>query len=197
MTTSIIKLAAAWLTSVLTALAPAPMYGIVDSEEPAARAARIESIATDIADVVYDPTETPIFMGPNARNKTAAIVAVFAVEEGMNLHHSIDAGTRRGDSGRSYCIMQINVGKGKTLEGWTGQDLIADRKKCIRAGLHALRRSYWYCSRNDERERFAVYASGNCDVGRGISRRRYDRAMWRLYMSPFTADTTTLIKPKI
>jgi hypothetical protein len=188
MTTPIINLAAVWLTTLLTGLAPAPMDGLSDPEDPAARTRRIAEIGADIAGVVYDPAERPIFMGPNARAQTAAVVATFAVEEGMNLAPSIDSGRRRGDNGRSWCIMQLNVGRGKTPEGWTGPDLIADRKKCIRAGLHALRRSYWACAKNPEQERFAAYASGSCGAGRSISSRRYDRAMRRLYMTPAPAE---------
>lgn len=193
MTTPILKIAAVWLTSVLTSLAPAPMGGKADpNESPVARASRIESIAADIAEVVYDPSEEPIFMGPKARNQTAAMVATFAVEEGMNLSHGVDTGRILGDAGKSYCMMQINVGKGKTKEGWTGPDLIADRKKCIKAGMHALRRSFWTCKNNPLKERFAVYASGNCVVGRDISSRRWDRAMRQLYITPPPAE---LLKP--
>jgi hypothetical protein len=131
-------------------------------------------------------------MGPKARNQTAAMVATFAVEEGMNLSHGVDTGRILGDAGKSYCMMQINVGKGKTKEGWTGPDLIADRKKCIKAGMHALRRSFWTCKNNPLKERFAVYASGNCVVGRDISSRRWDRAMRQLYITPPPAE---LLKP--
>ena len=186
--TAFINIAAAWITSILTALAPVQMDGLKDHEGPSERTARIESIAADIATVVYDPEENPIFMGPRAREQTAAVVSTFAAEEGMNLAASVDTGKRMGDNGRSYCIMQINVGRGKTPEGWTGSDLIEDRKKCIRAGLHALRRSYWACKKNPERERFAAYASGSCDKGRDISKRRYDRAMRHLHLAPPPAE---------
>lgn len=188
MPTPIIKIAAAWIASILTTLAPVPMDGLREHETQEERAVRIEAIAADIADVVYDPSEQPIFMGQRARERTAVVVSTFAAEEGMNFAHSVDTGKRRGDAGRSYCIMQINVGRGKTAEGWTGPELIDDRKKCIRAGLHALRRSYWYCKKNPERERFAAYTSGSCDVGRDISRRRHDRAMRRLHLAPPPAE---------
>lgn len=161
------------------------MGGKVDaSESPAERQSRIESIAADFAEVIYDPEEVPIFMGPKGREQSAVIGATFAVEEGMNLSRGVDTGKILGDSGKSFCIMQINVGKGKTKEGWTGPDLIADRKKCIRTGMRMLRRSFWTCKANPIKERFAVYASGNCVVGRDISLRRWDRAMRQLHLTP-------------
>jgi hypothetical protein len=177
----------AWMTSMLTALAPADRA--IEAEDQSARSARIEQIAADIVDVVYDPNEKPIFGGKWQRERTAATVAVFAAEESVNFAPSVDQGLTRGDTGRSWCIMQMNIGTKKTSEGWTGPDLIKDRKKCIRAGLHALRRSYWTCSQNREDERFAAYASGRCDRGQTLVRRRSARVDWTLFKIRPTFET--------
>jgi hypothetical protein len=75
----------------------------------------------------------------------------------------------RGDYGGSWCLMQLNLGRGRdgdsadrTAEGWSGKDLVADRAKCFRAGLRRLRQS-WGCGAGAER--LTVYASGRCITG--------------------------------
>jgi hypothetical protein len=58
--------------------------------------------------------------------------------------------------------MQLNIGAGKTPEGWTGADLTADRKTCFRAGLHVARESFRMCKGFPTNERLSAYASGQC-----------------------------------
>jgi hypothetical protein len=86
-------------------------------------------------------------------------------------------GLSRGDSGRSWCLMQIHVGKGTTAEGWSGPDLVGSREKCIRAGLHILRRSAIACRRKPVDQWLNAYASGTCDRGEVESRARVDMAI--------------------
>ncbi len=149
----------------------------VNGETATEKQARFESIAQDIQEVVWHEDETPMFQGPNGREKSAIFVATYAFYE-SSFRKSVDTGTRLGDSGRSWCLMQLNLGKkGKTAEGWIGQDLVNDRTKCIRAGYHVMRRAMGACSKLPVAERMASYVSGNCDTKRDVAAFRYRKAM--------------------
>ncbi len=104
----------------------------------------------------------------------------------------VDKGLLRGDGGRSVCLMQLNVGKGRTpawntetgkwatphddpdnvMPGWNAAELIADRKKCFLAAHRIMRSSIASCSRFGALEGLRSYASGTCNEGSDASRRR-------------------------
>ena len=58
--------------------------------------------------------------------------------------------------------MQVRVGGGVTREGWTGHDLVTDRRLCFRAGLHILRSSFGVCHALPVDDRLSAYATGHC-----------------------------------
>jgi hypothetical protein len=98
-----------------------------------------------------------------------------------------------GDSGNSWCMMQIKAGKvpSKTRSGnikydrppqfgdspediesgFTGQDLVDNRQLCFYEGLKMIRWSYSRCGK-DPNGKLRVYASGSCDRGGEASKRR-------------------------
>ena len=96
----------------------------------------------------------------------------------------------RGDGGRSRCFLQLNVGAGRTVAwnkkegrfakgddnkddvepGYTGKELVEDRKKCFRAGYRVLQASLGACGGGDNGLR--IYAAGSCDKAEDISRKR-------------------------
>lgn len=162
-----------WLFAAMVSMTPKTAIG---SEQPEIRNERLQSIAQDIVSVVYDEKELPLFSGVNGKEKSAIFIATWAAYESGWFHKGVDGGSRRGDSGRSWCIMQLNIGKGKTVEGWTGPELVDDRKKCIRAGYHIMKSSMKMC-RGSERDGITAYMSGNCKVGLEHTRKRYDYAM--------------------
>ena len=154
-----------WLVAAMFAWAPAR-----ESER-----ARYTEIATDLTAVVYDPAEKPLFHGNDARAKTAAVLASIAAHE-STFRREVDDGRKRGDSGNSWCLMQLHIGSGKTIEGWDGQDLVTDRKKCFAAALHIAQWSFHSCSAFPLDERLSAYASGHC--GRVVeSRQMITRAL--------------------
>jgi hypothetical protein len=60
-------------------------------------------------------------------------------------------------------MMQIRLGRGETTaEGWTWQELVADREKCFRAGLRIARRSFSACRSLPIEHRLSAYATGSC-----------------------------------
>jgi len=190
---------AGWMMSILVSLSPLNMktYNPNDAETPVEKKERLESIAHDIVDVTFDENEKPLFQGPNGRYKSAVLMATWASHESGAYRKSVDTGSNRGDRGGSWCIMQLHIGeKGKTTEGWTGKDLVTDRKKCILAGYHVMRSSINTCKNVPESEAMAAYASGNCEIGLNISRNRYKHMTSVLLAHPFQKylDNTTGVK---
>jgi len=170
-----IELVTTWLVGAMVAWVP--MQRDVDR-------ARYESIASDIAAVALDGTEEPVFAGEVGREKTALLMAAIAsLESGYRA--DVDDGRTTGDHGQSFCVMQVRV-LGKTGEGWTGPDLIADRKKCLRAGLHRIRTSFTWCKDHAVDDRLAGYTVGTCRDNEHLSRDRVQRAKAYFLRTPFT-----------
>lgn len=179
----------AWVLSFIVAVAPPDRrhFAEGDRETKEEALARYESIARDLVDVVYSPETKPLFAGPDGRAKTAALVLSMMRFE-SDFRRDVDFGIAagRGDHGRSFCLMQIQTGSGRTWPwnkvkqrfaldkdppseveiGWTGEELLQDRKKCLTAGLRIAKMSFNACGSLPESERLRVYASGSC--GRGV-----------------------------
>jgi hypothetical protein len=148
----------------------------IQAPEPREEAlARYASIATDAAKVAMDPAEAPLFAGADGRARTALLMLSVASFE-SDFHKSVDEGRRRGDNGRSYCVMQIHVGDETTRDGWTGPQMIQDRTLCFRAGLHLLRWSLGVCQSLELDDRLSAYVAGRCFVSVRFSRARIGRA---------------------
>ncbi len=156
--------------------------------------ARYQSIADDIASVVWNPQNPPLFKGPEGRAKTAAIMlGIMKFESGFRKDVDLGVGKQsRGDGGRSWCLMQINIGNGRTMpwnikyqrlptpndpkdevvQGWTGLELVTDRKKCVEAGYRIMKVSFEMCHNLPVGDWLRVYASGSCDGGAKQSQAR-------------------------
>ena len=178
---------AGWMMSILVTLSPLDrkIYHSNDVETPIEKKARLEQVSKDIIDVVFDEGERPLFEGPSGRLKSAVYVATWASHESGGFRKGVDDGHNRGDRGSSWCLLQLHIGKGKTAEGWSGKDLIDDRKKCIRAGYHLMRQSMGQCKHMNERSAMAAYASGRCTAGITISQKRYDHMVRVFAKHPF------------
>jgi hypothetical protein len=141
---------------------------------------RYESIARDIATVALDPDEPPLFGGPQARAQTALFVTSIAFYESGGFRGDVDAGIgkrSRGDGGRSWCLMQLNIGEGLTAEQWSGRELVQDRRKCIHAGLTRIRESFALCHFLPLYDRLSGYTKGRCIADEDLAHRRLRRAM--------------------
>ena len=135
-----------------------PLHAHIKHEDPVKRLARYQSIASDIAEVANDPNETPAFSGNYAREQTGLLLASIAWHE-SGFHENVDTGIKRGDSGRSVCIMQVMSNQYGTLHNYTIDYLLKDRKNCIRAALGIARNSRCKGGINT---RMRAYASGSC-----------------------------------
>lgn len=154
---------------------------------------RLIDIAHDAVMTSFDPAEPPLFKGELGRIKTATLLlAIASYESGFRA--DVDSGDVRGDSGDSWCLMQVKLpGKWKvvlkgdvygysTKEGWSGKDLVEDRKKCFRAALHMARESLRIC------KNLSVYTSGKCLRNEPAATFRMRRAMSWMNESPFSGE---------
>lgn len=189
----------AWMIAFMVSQAPPgrDIYIPEAKESKEEALARYESIARDIAAVVTE--EEPLFRGPQGRLKTASVILSIMRHEGA-FRKDVDTGVgkmARGDQGRSVCLMQVNVGKGRTfpwnvvknkpalpadpagevVQGWTGAELLADRKNCIRAGYRIIRVSFGSGGGLPPTEWLRVYASGSREGGSRESRSRMGLAL--------------------
>jgi len=138
-----------------------------------------------------------ITSGQQARIRMATIILSLMLHE-SGFRKDVDFGIgkhARGDDGRSWCLMQINLGNGQTLRWnkvhhrfmrdgdpvdeeaprWFGHELVEDRTKCIRTGLRTIVGTA--CRHLPVLEWLRAYASGSCDSGSEASRRRMTLAV--------------------
>ncbi len=169
---------ALWLLEIMSLTAPPeraatekPMPGWAETVEE--RRDRYAAIADAARAVAFDPNERPVFGGKHARARTAALLVAIAYHE-SGFARDVDLGPcyrgkaddgKRCDEGRAACLMQIHISDGQTAEGYTRDELFADRTKCFRSGLHLVRRSFQACRELPEKHRLASYASGTCKGG--------------------------------
>lgn len=154
-----------WLVTVMVSLAPPRGVKMWDglTEPQVDGMARYWSVAEDLNTTLEMEKDNL----PFSKGRTAAYLLAIAFYESGFLR-GVDYGVGKhgkGDFGRSACLLQIQVGRSHTPEGWSMEDLLADRTKCFRRGLTILKASLGACARNAPEHRLAVYASGSCDKG--------------------------------
>lgn len=156
---------ATWLVTVITSITAPTQVERLRSETEAQMKARYESIASDMADVIQ--SQPALFANDTSKHRTSSLMVAIAFYE-SGFIKSVDTGARLGDNKESFCLMQIHLGKRNVYFGpeemhsWSGKDLNADRKKCMRAGLEALRLSVNKCAEGPRGALLNLYASGNC-----------------------------------
>jgi hypothetical protein len=147
---------------------------------------RYKSIAKDIVSVVWSPNFKPIFKDKdNGRSRTASVIlGIMLHESGFRKDVDLNLGKHsKGDNGQSWCMMQLMIGKGNTIHwnfvkdrmyrngdpteelftGYSGDELIADRTKCISEGYKIIRSSFGSCWKLPLTEKLTSYASGVCE----------------------------------
>lgn len=140
---------------------------------------RYLEIAEDAASVAFDKSESPVFIGDKARIKTYFLMLSIAGKESY-YNKYVDLGFNNGDDGKSFCLMQINLGNYKTKEGWSGIDLVGDRiarQRCFKVGLRRIKQSFILCKHRTGAEKLGGYTHGYCPEVNYQARLRYNRAM--------------------
>ena len=153
-----------WALTFMLSWAPPGRSHIRDAVETAeAGTARYGDIARAAASIAFDPGERPLVSGPRARSQTLAIMLSVAYHEsGFRRDVDLGVGPLARGSGTDSCLMQIRVGRGNTLEGYSHAELVADRGKCFRVGLRLLRRSIGACRSLPPLDWLSAYARGQC-----------------------------------
>ncbi len=158
-------------------LAWVPLASVSGWESKEQADVRRLSIATDVTAVAFDPQESPLFASGTdfaSRANTALFLASIAsYESGYDVRvdqghcEALPGGLKAGwcDNGHAHSLWQHNIGDGKTLDGWTKNDLVSDRRKAVRAALHALQHSAKMCGKSfSGADAFSVYAQGFCGL---------------------------------
>ncbi|WP_245678473.1 hypothetical protein [Chondromyces crocatus] len=164
----------AWAVSIMVSWAPPGRSHIRDAvETPEEGRARYEAIAEAAARVAYDPELDPVFRGPRGRATTMALLLSIAKHEsGFRRDVDLGKGPLSRGSGTDSCLLQIRVGKGKTAEGWTHEDLVEDREKCFRSGHALIKRSFGACRNLPMLDWLGAYTRGRCVQGEPASQSR-------------------------
>jgi hypothetical protein len=186
----------AWALAIMLSWAPPGLSRIKDAvETPAAGAARYAEIARAAARVAFDPMERPPVAGPRARSQTLAVMLSVAFHEsGFRRDVDLGLGPLARGTGVDSCLMQIRVGRGTTVEGYSHADLVGDRDKCFRAGLRALRRSIGACRGFAPLDWLSAYARGQCVANEPTSRALIGPAL-RVRSAPLTDAQVTASAP--
>jgi hypothetical protein len=207
----------AWCVNQMAAWSPPGSFAVPDAKElPEESLVRYDEIAKDAIDTVYDSKESPIFKGKHARAQTLGVL-LSTLHSESTFRKDVDFGIgdkARGDGGRSWCLAQIRLSipkkDGKTKirilidspfygyntdgsAGLGGEDLVRDRKACLRVALHMIRGSFYACSRYPVEARLSSYVRRDCIRGQEISRSRMKRvSKWFKHNPPPFEDLEVL-----
>lgn len=205
-----------WAVERMTVWSPLKNHAAL-KESPDDAKARYAEIARAARDVAFDPKEAPLFPGADGRSRTMSVLLAIASLESGGFQRNVDLGIGDGvgDGGRSWCLMQIRLSELSQstkrtwyrvslderhysyvyggASGWGGEDLVADRSKCFRAGLHMVRKSFDIMASSPVKDRLAVYASGKPTTGFLASQRRMSKALeWLDAVPPPQTDAAVL-----
>jgi hypothetical protein len=204
-----------WVTNRMLSWNPPGRSMVKGAQEtPEEGKKRYEEIANSLINVVYDSKEKPIFSGKYGRARTLALIlSVSYFESGFRKDVDFGVGpSSRGDNGKSWCMMQVMLGPagvdGNTRKkitimdnyyklsndsNWGGLDLVNDREKCFRVGLHLIRSSFASCSGIPVEDRLSVYGAGECISNWKPSRYRVRKAQdWFSAEQPPLSDVEVL-----
>lgn len=189
-----------WILAFMLAVSPPtdPGHQEAGKETPEETIQRYEEITNDIIEVAYDPEIRSLYPDhENGRSRSVAVMLGIMYHE-SNFYRHIDAGWKKGDSGRSWCMMQVWAGRAprktgnwnyvhdrppywgdpehEIREGYSGPELVSNRKLCLKEGLRIARWSFRKCGNRGPLEKLRVYASGSCSKGGEASRARMGTA---------------------
>jgi len=181
------NLLSAWAFSAILALAPSNDYTKKFESETEMKS-RYQDIADDLVKAIN--SSKPIFKGDRAELDTAALLISIAKFE-SGFRKDIDNGTVKGDSGRSVCLTQINLGHGKVRVGddemrsWAAKDILDDRKKCFMVAIEVIRESMQRCKGYKGSDVLSMYTTGTCRSNEKFARNRWNLAKSLIKDYPF------------
>ena len=182
---------ASWIMQVLLMIHPPEKMERSWKETTSEITARYQLIANDLSEVIEAESsktnpetshlDNPIFEGDYGKFQTAALMLSIAYYE-SNFHKLVDNGKWKGDNGKSWCLMQVNLNNGNVYIGspemkkWTGNDLVNDHKKCFKAGLAIIKQSINDCSKKGfvGFDLLSEYTTGHCMKNEPYATRRWN-----------------------
>ncbi len=174
-----------WILGAMLSISPPDKIApIKNTETVDEMKVRYADIAKDLAEVI--DASTPLYKGADAKEKTASIMLATGKYESGDWDKRVDDGTRRGDGGASWCLMQIHLGDRNVYFGtdemktWKGKDLISDRKKCFTAGMEVLRMSLRACGHLKGGGSLSLYRFNTCREKDGNLTGRWNLAQYIL-----------------
>lgn len=186
-----------WILSVILSIAPIEKLAPVYHENPESMRARYEQIAVDMATSINSQPKlfsTEVSAEKNDLREAALLTSIAFFES--NFRKDVDEGKVRGDHGRSWCLMQINIGNShvtvgdKEMQKWKGTDLIKDRTKCFRSAIEVLRASMESCKHLSGSGVLSGYTTGRCIPNERTAKVRWEYAFTLMNKFPFPAPTT-------
>lgn len=162
---------ASYLVSIMLTVLPPGGPG-AHGEGAAAGAARYQSIAADVSHAV---STGPCLPGHHGCSRLGVLMLAIAYHESA-WRVDVDQGKTLDSGGTSWGLWQINVGRGKTAEGWTGPELVRERWKGAISALHLVRLSAIACRKEGHLAMLRAYTSGSCDRGGEASKTRVSTA---------------------
>ena len=162
---------------------------------------RYAQISEDMTDAIR--TTKPLFFGKDAELQEAALLTSIAMFE-SGFRKDVDDGKVRGDSGGSWCLMQINIGGGHIptgigdaeVQSWTGKDLIKDRKKCFIAAIEYLRYSMKACNNYKGSDVISGYTIGTCATNEPKAKSRWSYAGSLVNKNPYPVPSPIVVEQK-
>jgi hypothetical protein len=172
---------AAYLLALITAWYPLSTHNFTGRTEEETKA-RYTEIANDLATVVTDPTEVPLFADDGGhvgvgRVRTATIMLSWAGYESGGFAEDVDLMVKLGDGdAHAKCLMQLHSPYSR---------YVVNRVSCFREGLRAMHDSMNMCKTGSLASRLAGYTVGRCVPEEPGAVRRVDRAVKYLKETPF------------
>jgi Transglycosylase SLT domain len=123
-----------------------------------------EDTATAIAAVVEN--EKPLFAGPDAKERTAALLIALSWAESRFDPKAV------GDHGHSVGLYQIFHTNLPTPEGFRRGDILGNPSHATSVAIRMLRQSMGVCARRPVGEQLGWYASGDGQCEKGLSESR-------------------------
>jgi len=192
-----------WLSSMMLQWAPPERrvsYIPEAKEEVSVAQKRYQIIAEQFLDVAMKDSSPRLFGGKQGRLRTAVMMAGIALyESGFRRDVHLGQGKfSRGDGGRSWCLLQMNIGASTVptadpiLSTWKGPDLVGEANtwRCATAGLHMMARSMRACSHLPLKDRLSVYTSGKCrqDEYKAVNRYSFGVSQFERHKPTFTDE---------
>lgn len=175
-----VPLLAAYLLSAMNSMYPQRNHAF--HENHSITEARYEIFAEDVAKVVLDPEQKPLFGGEDGRVKTGLLLISIASTESMFID-AVMTCKNTGDNGASWGPFQTQRDHDSSCGG---------TQSAARVAIGMIRESFQVCKDLPELDHLAEYTDGNAyETPRAARRSEYRMSRAKLFFvkHPFTVES--------